>query len=273
MNKIMGKITGLIIILCMVIMLLVGFLLAGHSSLDTMAQETERNVIAVSGSADVLVVPDQIVITLGIESRNKNIDIARAENVEKLASVLSVAKKYNIDSKDIQMDYMDVKPCDMSVKSTYYTYETISPDNLGYEVRKRIVVTIEELSVFEFFLTDVIKSGVEYVQGVDFKTSELRKHKDEARELAIKAAREKADAMASVLGQRAGKAVKITEQQEYYWSWYDAWYWGWYGSSAVSTTNVTQNASSSGQASQNGETVVPGQIKVRASVNIEFILE
>ncbi len=252
---------------------LVVFLLLGSSADGQTGIAADQPVITVSGSADVLTAPDQIVITLGLESRHRDIAAAKSESDQKAARILGVAEHHQIDAKDIQMDYMDVKPCDLSVKNPYTSYESISPANLGYAVRRRLVVTIRDLARFEPFLADAIAQGVEYVQGVQFKTTEMRKFKDQAREEAVKAAREKAEAMAAALGQRAGKAVRITEQQEYYWSWYDSWYWGWYGGSAVSASNVTLNNNSAGQSGQGGDTVMPGQIKVRASVSVEFILD
>ena len=56
--------------------------------------------------------------------------------------------------------------------------------------------------------------GVNYVHGVEFRTTELRKHKDTARALAVKAAREKATAMAGELGPALGEPRTITRGAE-----------------------------------------------------------
>ncbi|NLD50821.1 MAG: SIMPL domain-containing protein [Clostridiaceae bacterium] len=239
-------------------------------SLDT---EPEQSIISVSGSADVMVVPDEAVITLGIDTRDKDISKAKAQNDERVNKIMELAKRLNIESKHIKVDYINIKPGDISAKPEYnYSYDEVSTENRGYVVRKSIVVTLKDLTKFEEFLTEVVKNGAEYVQSVQFKTSELRKHKDKARELAVKAAREKADAMTSVLGQKAGKAVSIREEQEYYWSWYDSWYSGWYGGSAINASNYVQNVVSSVEP-QNSEGIEPGQIRVNARVSVDFILQ
>lgn len=243
--------------------------IAKPASSDT---EAEQSIISVSGSADVMVVPDEAVITLGIDTRDKDISKAKAQNDERVNKIVELAKRLNIESKHIKVDYINIKPGDISAKPEYdYSYGDVPPENRGYVVRKCMVVTLKDLTKFDEFLTEVVKNGAEYVQGVEFKTSELRKHKDKARELAVKAAREKAEAMAEVLGQKAGKAVSIREEQEYYWSWYDSWYSGWYGGSRIYASNYVQNVVS--VEPQNTEGVEPGQIRVNAKVSVDFILQ
>jgi len=200
----------------------------------------ERSTISVSGSADVMVVPDEAIITLGVDTRNKDIVKAKAENDKKVKDIINISKKYNIEQKDIKVDYINIRPGDIISNVYFYDIPQKGSENYGYIAKKRIVITMKDLSKFEDYLTEIVKNGAEYISGVDFKTSELRKHKDKARELAVKAAKEKADAMSSVLGQKAGKAVSINEEQEYYWSWYDSWYDGWYQRNSVSAANNVQ---------------------------------
>ena len=245
----------------------------GSADPKTDAIQEEKSTINVTGSADVLVVPDEAVITIGIDTRNKDIVKAKNENDKKVKDIISVAKKFNIDPKYIKTDYVNIKPGDITKKGIYDSYSTILPENSGYIAQKRIILTVKDLSKFDDLMTDLVKNGAEYITGVDFKTSELRANKDKARELAVKAAKEKATAMTAVLGQKAGKAISITEEQEYYWSWYDSWYNGWYGGgNYVSMANNIQNVVPSGQQpDSNG--ALPGQIKVSAKVNIQFSLE
>jgi len=52
---------------------------------------------------------------------------------------------------------------------------------------------------------------VNFLLGVDFRTTELKKYREQARELAARAAREKADKIAAVLGESVGHAITINE--------------------------------------------------------------
>ena len=60
-----------------------------------------------------------------------------------------------------------------------------------YIVRKTIGIKLTNISGFDGVLSGLITNGVNNVQGIDFRTSELRKYRDKARTLAIQAAKEK----------------------------------------------------------------------------------
>ena len=64
---------------------------------------------------------------------------------------------------------------------------------------------------FEEFFAEILQTGVSAVSSVKFESSKLRENKDRAREMAMKAAKEKATAMAAAVGQTIGRAIKITE--------------------------------------------------------------
>ena len=106
-------------------------------------------------------------------------------------------------------------------------------------MRKSIVLTLRDISKFESILSNVLKAGANYVHGVQFRTTELRKHRDEARSLAIKAAQKKANDLAKELGQIVGKPYKIQENPSGWWSWYNS-RWGARWSGGM-TQNVIQN--------------------------------
>ena len=57
----------------------------------------------------------------------------------------------------------------------------------------------------------VIQSGVNHVFNVRFRAVNIRKYRDQVREMAVAAAREKATALAAKLDQRIGKAFSIDE--------------------------------------------------------------
>ena len=105
--------------------------------------------------------------------------------------------------------------------------------------------------------------------GIEFRTTELRKHRDSARALAIQAAREKATAMAKDAGQAIGQPITIHED---YTTWYSPWN-SWWGSSSgrSAAQNVVQNAPS-GATPERDDGLAPGQIAVDASVTVSYEL-
>ncbi len=158
--------------------------------------------INVSGSAEVKVVPDEIRLSVGVETRDENLDVARRQNDERVAGALAFLKNSGIKDNEVQTDCISVDPD--------YDYNRSRVQPAAYIVRKSIEVRLTTVTNLEGTLTGLLTHGVNYVHGIDFRTSQLRKYRDQAREMAVKAAREKADAMASALDVKRGKVSNIT---------------------------------------------------------------
>ena len=220
----------------------------------------EPRVITVTGDAEVRVVPDEVVLTLGVETWDKDLHVAKSQNDTIVNKVLDVTADHDIDPQHVQTDYVDIEP-----RYRHGTYD--ERDFIGFFVRKTIVITLRDLSKFEDLLTGTLAVGVNYVHGIQFRTTQLRTHRDQARALAIKAAREKAIALAKELGQEVGEPRTIREDQSGWWCGYGA-YWGsrWGGNMAQ---NVIQEV---GGTSSLAGTLAPGQISVQARVTVSFEL-
>lgn len=65
----------------------------------------DRPKITVNGEAVVKMQPDEIIITFGIETWDKNIMVAKQENNEIMRKAVIVIKEAGIKDKDIQTDY------------------------------------------------------------------------------------------------------------------------------------------------------------------------
>lgn len=221
----------------------------------------EPRLITVSGEAQVNVIPDEVTLTLGVETSDKQLRQARSLNSERVKKVMAAAQELGIAAKDIQTDHISIEP--------RYRDNYEQRDFVGYFVRQTIVITLKDISQFEDLLTDVLDAGANYVHGIQFRTTELRKYRDEARALAIKAAREKATALAQELDQGIGKPYSIREEQSGWWSGYNAW-WGSMSGYSM-TQNVIQNTEDVPVETESA--LAPGQISVTARVTVSFELE
>jgi uncharacterized protein YggE len=224
-------------------------------------ESQEHRLVTVTGDAEVRVVPDEVIITLGVETWNKDLDVAKEENDAIVARVLTLAEKYGIAPEHVQTDYVSIEP---RYRNGYYE----ASDFIGYFVHKTVVVTLRDLAKFENLLADALSAGVNYVHGIQFRTTELRKHRDEARALAIQAAREKAQSLAQELSQSVGDPTLIEEVQSGWWSGYNAW-WGsrWGGAMSQNVIQEMEAGAYTGEGS-----VAPGQISVNARVSVTFEL-
>jgi uncharacterized protein YggE len=137
----------------------------------------------------------------------------------------------------------------------------------AYRVRKGITVTVKDTDILEKVLKGAIEAGANGIDGVQFRSTDLRKHKDQARLMAVQAAREKAVDMAGALGQKIGRPRTISEQPSNYNGW-GGW-WGYYGN--VTAQNAVQNAGPAQDAT--GEVTALGQIRINAKVMVAFELK
>lgn len=217
--------------------------------------------VSVNGEAEMRVVPDEVILTLGVETWDKNMEIAKGQNDAIVARVFALAEGYAVAPEHVQTDYVSIEP---RYRNGYYE----DRDFIGYFVHKTLAITLRDLDQFEDILADALKAGVNYVHGIQFRTTELRKYRDEARSLAIRAAKEKADALAGELGQGIGDPVTIQEVQSSWWSGYNSW-WGANWGNGMSQ-NVIQEA---GVGILTGDgSLAPGQISVTARVSVTFRL-
>jgi len=222
----------------------------------------EPRLISVTGEAEVRVVPDEVILTLGVETWDKNLDLARRQNDQIVDRVLAVAGEFGIAPQHVQTDYVEIEP---RYRNGYYE----DRDFIGYFVHKTVVITVRDLAQFEGLLAAALDSGANYVHGIQFRTTELRKYRDEARALAIQAASEKATALANELGQGVGEPQQIEEVQSGWASGYNAW-WGSRWSGGMSQ-NVIQEINAGSLPAEGS--LAPGQISVRAAVAVSFELQ
>jgi uncharacterized protein YggE len=198
-----------------------------------------------------------------VETFDKDLRQVRRLNDQRIKDVLAAVTAAGVANKDVRTDYLNLQP----------EYEDRDANHRrvlrGYVQRTTMVITLRDVSKFETLLTGTLRAGVEYIHGIDFRTSEMRKYRDEARVLAIKAAREKAIALAAVLDQQIGRPTSITEGGG---GWLSNYGGGWGRGSQGMSQNVMQS-SVGGQESGQDRTLAPGNVSVRANVTVVFELK
>ena len=229
----------------------------------SMPNSDDQPKITVSGSAVVNVKPDKVILSFGIETLDEDIMTAKNDNNTMLKKALASVKGLGIPAKEIQTDHLSVSPrYDSSIHRRL----------LGYEVRNTFVVTLTDPSKVEPLVTQMLKDGVNYIHGIDFQTTEFKKYREQAREMALKAAKEKAEKMAAVLDQKIGAPLQISENT-YYGSgrYFSAWSWWGGGRNMAMAQNVMQNIPSDGE--EIDGTIALGKIAITAQVNVTFRLK
>lgn len=210
-------------------------------------------LITVTGEAEVKVIPDEVVISLGLTSTDPDLATAKKLNNERVKNLLAMAEQLKIEPKHIQTGYISISRNDWA-------------DNKNFRVSRDVVITLKDMRKYDEVLTRLVQNNrANTVEGVNFNTSQLRKYRDQARAMAAQAAREKADALATALGVKAGKPYSIREESSY-WS-----YWG--GRHASSMMNAQVSAQATVSEASPSTTLSPGQISVSARLSVSFELE
>jgi uncharacterized protein YggE len=225
----------------------------------------DRPLVTVSGQAEVMVVPDEVVFRLVVDNVNLKLSAAKSETDNDVKKVFALASTYKIAPQDVQTDYVRV--------SERYTEKLQNKPRefRGYSVSHTIVILLKDISRFDSLLSDIINAGISDVSDVTFRASEMRKYMDEARTLAIKAAREKAVALAGAVGQRIGKANNITEVGMSVSS--------AYGDDEDNSMSNSSNYSNTSAAeigrsvADNQGTIAPGMISITVRVRASFELD
>jgi uncharacterized protein len=219
-----------------------------------------QGTITVSGEALLYVVPDQVIIGLGIETFDPVLERAKARNDTETSRLIDALRHTGIESKHIQTDTLQVE----------LRYRSGHPSEgvEGYFVRRAFTVTLSDPKKVEGTVGSALANGANHIMGLEFRTTELRKFRDEARKKAVAAAREKAELLADASSMRIGKPTSISEG--YSGTITGSRWWGWNGGGANYMQNVSQTG---GDAGPDGSTIPLGQIGVAASISITFKLE
>jgi uncharacterized protein YggE len=221
------------------------------------ADASKLATIKTVGTAEIQVIPDTATMTLRVSKTDKNLVGAKKETDENIGKIIALSKRFGIAATDVKTDYISVKEKYESVKEP--GEQVFKSVFVGYTVSKTLVVKLKDLGKFEDFFSEVVKIGVSDIGDVEFETSQLRKYKDQARQMAIRAAREKAQLIAGEIKQTIGKAVLIEENDV----------------DRYSSPNSNYRSNSFSNADNDDEDVAAfsvGTITVKAQVEVRFLL-
>jgi len=171
------------------------------------AQEIKQvPLITVSGEGKVKVVPDQVSISVSVETRGTNSAEVKKQNDEKIDAVIKYIKKANIAKEDYQTQRVSLNPqYDYEKKkTTFYATQTIQ-------------ILLKDLNKYDELMEGLVSSGVNSIGNIEFKSSKMELHKSEARKLAMKDAKAKAEDYMSATTQKVGMVFNITDNTQPYY--------------------------------------------------------
>lgn len=164
------------------------------------AQATKNeHTIKVVGTAEMEIVPDEIYMSVTLKEYTKDKKKFSIEELEK-SLVNFLEKVTSTDKKDVKMDNMDAAVIRMKRKNRD---EVITK---SYDVKFKNAQQVYQL----YSVMDSLGISRAYVS--KYSHSKMDEYKKQIKINAIKAAKEKAVYLLEAIGEKAGKAVDISER-------------------------------------------------------------
>ncbi len=167
---------------------------------------TKESLFTVDGKGEVSAVPDTAFLNFGVTKESQSVENAKNQ-------VNTVINQITKDLKQIGVEEKNIKTTNFSVNPNYdYTFpgrERIT----GYTVSANMEVKVKPIEKANNAIDIATKDGANQVGGVQFVLDD-QKQKDlenEARMMAIKEAKSKAQSIASAAGIRLGRIVDVKE--------------------------------------------------------------
>lgn len=214
-------------------------------------QQVLPPLVNVNGVGEVRVQPDQVLLNMGIEIREKTLEQARKQVDSKAAAIIAYLKKQGVDAKDIQTSFVGIHPIYES-----NSFGKTTPD--FYVAQKTMTVLVKKLNKFDDLTAGLYAVGVNRIDGISFQVSDVEKHKLEAQKRAMKNAKSKAQLLTGELGSKVGRVYSIQESGNNG------------GPRPYQAKVMMQEAAMDGA---EGPTIAGGEVVITSRVDVSFIIE
>lgn len=204
--------------------------------------------ISVTGEGKIKIAPDQVLILATVETKGTNSKDVKKSNDEQMESVLKLIKSMNLPQTDYKTKRVSLNP--------QYDYEK---KKTSYNATQTLEILLKDLSKYDELMEGLVNKGINRIDNVTFQSSKLAQYQSEARKLAMKEAKMKAEDYVSVLGQKVGTAINITDNSQTYYP------QPVYAMRAMKTESM--------DAAAPRETMAAGEIEITANVSVSFKLE
>lgn len=203
--------------------------------------------INVSGEGRIKVTPDQVTILATVETKGAEAKEVKKQNDQQMEAVLKLVKSMNLPSADYKTKRVSLNP--------QYDYEK---KKRSYNAVQTIEILLRDLSKYDELMEGLVDKGINRIDNVTFQSSKLAQYQSDARKAAMKDAKTKAEEYVSVLGQKIGVAIAITDNSQPY-----------YPQPVFAMKSMAMEADGASPR----QTMAMGEIDIISNVNVSFKLE
>lgn len=199
------------------------------------------NSMTLTGQGQITVVPDTAIIRLGVQTNGDNLSEVQAENAKISQAVLQAIQ---------QLGITDIKTFQYTIEKLY-DYENGNRIDKGYSVRNILEIRMNNLNQAGFVIDTAVSNGANVVDLINFEVSDPDVYYQEALNLAVMNAYEKAKSISVNLGLTMDPIpLRITEN---------------------SNAPIPFSQFSSMREGAFATPIEPGNKQINASVTVEFL--
>lgn len=225
-------------------LLILGILFA---TMSYSQEQKQVPMINVSGEGKVKTAPDQAAIAVSIETKGSKAAEVKEENDKKMDAILKFIKKAALAKEDFQTQRVSLQP--------NYDYEK---KKHNYVATQSLQILLKDLAKYDELMEGLVNEGINRIDNVEFKSSKMKQLQSDARKLAVKDAKAKAEDFVSVLGQKVGKAILISDNSQSY--------------TPQPRMYAMKTMAMDGTEAPR-ETLAVGEIEITTNVSVSFMLE
>jgi hypothetical protein len=160
---------------------------------------------SVTGSGTVYAKADIANLEIGLKSGVKKTALeASNESSKKMSAIIETVKSLGVEEKDIKTSGYSLSP-------SYNWTNARGQELIGYEVNQNISLKIRDLGKIGEIISKTTEKGANQIGGVNFTIDDEYELRNQARELAIEKAKEKAMLIAEQSGMKLGEVKSVYE--------------------------------------------------------------
>lgn len=175
-----------------------------------LAQEGEPGVLTgtvkVTGSAEVRVQPDAVIVWVGVETAAGTASAALDENNQQVGELIAALTDTGFEREAIQTQSVQLFPRYSNAEATE---SGTAPGVVGYTARNTVELHIADDTLAGEILDAAVQAGANTIDGIQFIAENRQEAEDQARELALEDATRKAEQLAALAGAELGTVLAI----------------------------------------------------------------
>ncbi|HEY6103097.1 MAG TPA: SIMPL domain-containing protein [bacterium] len=167
--------------------------------------DTGRNQIVTGGMGRVEVPPTQAIVTVGVQLQRPTAAEASQDAARVTEQILGRVTQAGIRRPDIRTSGVTLNP-------VFTTPRDAAPRITAYQATNTLTVTINELRLVGPVIDEAVRGGANTISGPSFGLRDPAEARREALTLAVREARDKAEAIARAAGLQIKGIERIVEE-------------------------------------------------------------